>query len=51
MKYIVTNTYKYTATVEVEADSENDALEKALLLEDERNNDDWLWDSTVREAK
>lgn len=51
MKYIVTNIYKYTATVEVEADSESEAKNKALGMEDERNNDDYLYDSTARKAE
>ena len=50
MKYIVTNTYKYTATVEIEADSEEEALNLALGADDEHNNDDWLYDSVVVEA-
>lgn len=51
MKYIVTNIYKYTADVEVEADSESEAKEKAMCIEDFRNNDDWLYDSKVREVE
>lgn len=48
MIFVVRNTYKYTATVEVEADSEMDALTKALGLDDEPLNDDWLYDSTAK---
>lgn len=48
-KYLVTNIYKYTATVEVEAEDESEAKKKALGMPDERNNDDWLYDSEARE--
>lgn len=51
MKYIVTNVYKSTGTIEVEADSEKEALKIALGMEDESNNDMWLYDSTASEAK
>lgn len=49
-KYLVTNIYKYTATVEVEAEDETEAMQKALGLPDERNQDDWLYDSEVKET-
>ena len=47
-KFLVTNVYKYTATVEVEADSESDALDVALGLDDQPNNDYWLYESTAQ---
>jgi hypothetical protein len=50
MKYIVTNTYHYTTTVEVEAESKREALETALTLDGDRNHDDVLYESTVDEA-
>jgi len=50
-KYLVTNTYRSTGTVEVEADSEDAALELALSMEDVPNNDDSLYDSTAKEIE
>ena len=47
----ITNTYKYTATIEVEAKDVNDALYKSLHLDDEKNNDDWLYESHVKQVK
>ena len=47
----ITNTYKYTATIEVEAQDVNDALSKSLHLDDEKNNDDWLYESDVKQVK
>ena len=43
-KYKVIKTYKYTAEVEVEADSKWDAEELSTEMEDEKNPDDWLFD-------
>lgn len=50
-KYLVTNVYKSTATVEVEAASEADALRIALGAPDEPCNDQWLYESTAREIE
>ena len=47
----ITNTYKYTATIEVDAQDVNDALSKSLHLDDEKNNDDWLYESHVKQVK
>lgn len=49
MKYLVTNEYHYTATVEVEADSWEEALELALGMDDEPNHDDVLYASKAKE--
>lgn len=53
MKYKVTLTYKYTHTVEVEADSKSDAEDLAIQECDEsnRNHDDWLYDSVASEVE
>ena len=45
--YKVKKIYKYTETVEVEADSNTEALTLAEGLEGERNYDDWLYDCEV----
>lgn len=50
MKYIVTNTYHYTTTVEVEAESKREALEISLHLDGDRNHDDTLYESSAREV-
>lgn len=50
MKYIITNIYKYTATVEVEAESEKEAREIAIECKDEPNNDDYLCDCKVQKV-
>tara|TARA_R110000868_G_scaffold198295_2_gene444621 strand:- start:94 stop:261 length:168 start_codon:yes stop_codon:yes gene_type:complete len=47
-KFKVINTYKYTAEVIVEADSENEALQKAFDMEDAAQGDDWLYDSEAK---
>lgn len=46
-KYKVTNVYKYTGEITVEAESEKDALELALGMVAERSSDDWLYDSSA----
>ena len=52
-KFIITNTYKYTQTLEVNAPDQTTALEMAALLEDEfeHNNDDWAYDQEIKELK
>ena len=47
--YKVTNIYKSTATLEVEADSRDEALRLALGMEDEPNHDESLYDSRAEE--
>ena len=45
--YTVKKVYQYTETVEVEADSPQDAKDKAATLEGDRNYDDHLYDCVV----
>lgn len=45
--YTVRKIYHYTETVEVEADSEREAKDKAMTMEGERNHDDHLYDCEV----
>jgi hypothetical protein len=42
--YKVKKIFKYTETVEVEANSESEARDLAMEIDGERNNDDWLYD-------
>jgi hypothetical protein len=49
MKYLVTQEWHYTVEVEVEADSEKEAKDKADSMEGDRNYDDHLYDATARE--
>ena len=53
MKYLVKNTYKYTAEVWVEADCEKTALDMTcdILEGEERNEDDTWYDSEVIDKK
>lgn len=46
-KYKVTKEYHYTTEVTVEADSAREAQDKADSMEDERNYDDYLYDSVA----
>ena len=50
-KFLITNTYKYTQTLEVNAPDKTTALEMAALLEDEflHNNDDCAYDQEIKE--
>ena len=52
-KFLITNTYKYTQTLEVNAPNQTAALEMVELLEDEfeHNNDDWVYDQEIKELK
>ena len=52
-KFLITNTYKYTQTLEVNAPNKTTALEMAALLDDEflHNNDDWVYDQEIKELK
>ena len=52
-KFLITNTYKYTQTLEVNAPDKTTALEMAALLDDEflHNNDDWVYDQEIKELK
>ena len=52
-KFLITHTYKYTQTLEVNAPDQTTALEMAALLEDEfvHNNDDWIYDQEIKELK
>ena len=45
--YTVKKIYRYTETVEVEAESEREANDKATTMEGERNYDDYLLDCEV----
>jgi len=49
--WIVTKTYKYTETVEVEAETAEEACSLADSLEGQRNHDDWHFDSVAKEGK
>ena len=46
--FIIVRTYKHTEELEIEADSEEEAIALAEDAEFERNHDDWLYDETVR---
>ena len=50
MKYIVIQKWVYTVDIEVDAETESEALQKADSMEGDRNHDDFLEDATVREA-
>jgi hypothetical protein len=45
--YRVKKTFKYTEEVEVEAESVTDAKNKAMEVDGELNNDDYLYDCEV----
>jgi hypothetical protein len=45
--YTVRKIYHYTETVEVEAESEREAKDKASIMEGDRNFDDYLYDCEV----
>ena len=47
MIYTVKKIYKYTEIVEVEAESERQALDLANITEGDVQNDDWLYDAEV----
>ncbi len=49
MKYKVTQEWHYTVDVEVEADSEREAKDKANSMDGDRNHDDHLYDATATE--
>lgn len=49
MKYLVRQEWHYTVDVEVEADSEKEAKDKADGMEGDRNYDDHLYDATATE--
>lgn len=42
--------YKYTEELEIEADSEEQAIALAENAEFDRNHDDWLYSETVLEV-
>lgn len=45
--YTVLKTFRYTETVEVEADTFSEARNLAMGVDGERNNDDWCFDCEV----
>lgn len=47
MKYLVKQEWHYTVDVEVEADSEKEAMDMADSMDGERNHDDYLYDARV----
>ena len=51
MKFIIRNIYKYSEELEIEADSEEDAIEKSKGMEFNRNEDDLWYDQIIKEIK
>lgn len=49
--YTVKKIYHYSETVEVEADSEREAKDKATTMEGDRNYDDHLYDCEVTDER
>lgn len=47
MKYLVKKTFKYTETVEVDANSDSEAKDIAMEIDGELNNDDYLYDCEI----
>lgn len=47
IRYTINKIYKYTETVEVEAESSREALSMSNNAHGERNNDDYLHDAEV----
>lgn len=49
-KFLITNTYKYTETFEVEAPDRETAWGMSALLEDEfvHNTNDWLYNQEIK---
>lgn len=45
--YTVKKIYQFTETVEVEANNEREAKDKATTMEGDRNHDDHLYDCEV----
>jgi hypothetical protein len=45
--YTVAKVYKYTETVEVEAENSREAKDRAQNMEGERNHDDYLFDCEI----
>ncbi len=48
MRWLVTQEWRYTVEVEVEADSEKEAKDKADSIGGERIYDDYLYDAKAR---
>ena len=47
IRYTIKKIYKYTETVEVEAESSKEALRKSDHMDGERNHDDYLYDAEI----
>jgi hypothetical protein len=46
-KYTVNKIYKYTETVEIEAESEQEAMHIANITTGDKNHDDYLYDCEI----
>ena len=47
IRYTINKIYKYTETVEVEAESSREALRLSSSASGERNHDDYLYDAEI----